>query len=104
MSPNEKPAGPADYAMGFSAAGGLMVDVALKHDAESRPNFAAPIYPAIPREFQVPADAPPLFIAAASDEPLLKPVQHSVRLYTPGATPENRPSFTSIPRAATASV
>lgn len=68
--------------MGFSAGGGLTVDVALKHDAESRPDFAAPIYPVIPNEFQVPADAPPLFIAAASDDPLLKPVQHSVRLYT----------------------
>jgi len=68
--------------MGFSAGGGVTVDVALKHDSESRPDFAAPIYPVIPNDFQVPADAAPLFIAAASDDPLLKPVQHSVRLYT----------------------
>ena len=68
--------------MGFSAGGGVTVDVALKHDAESRPDFAAPIYPVIPADFQVPADAPPLFIAAANDDPLLNPVQHSVRLYT----------------------
>jgi len=68
--------------MGFSAGGGVTVDVALKHDAESRPDFAAPIYAVVPSQFQVPADAPPLFIAAASDDPLLKPVQHSVRLYT----------------------
>jgi acetyl esterase/lipase len=31
--------------MGFSSGGGVTVDVALKHDAESRPDFVAPIYP-----------------------------------------------------------
>ena len=66
--------------MGFSSGGGVTVDVALKHDAESRPDFVAPIYPIIPKQFQVPPDAPPLFVAAANDDAILKPVQHSVRL------------------------
>ena len=42
--------------------------------------FAAPIY-AVWREQPVPADAPPLFLAHASDDPLVSP-QESLRLYT----------------------
>ena len=64
-----------------TASEDLEVDVALKHDAENRPDFVAPIYPVIPKQFQVPSDAPPLFVAAANDDAIPKPVQHSVRLY-----------------------
>lgn len=76
--------------MGFSAGAGVTVDVALKHDAESRPDFVAAIYPVIPKEPKVPSDAPPLFVAAANDDALLKPVEHSLRLY--GAWSEARKS------------
>jgi acetyl esterase/lipase len=58
--------------MGFSAGGTLTSAVALHHDAASRPDFAAPIYAylGVIDEIQVPKDAPPLFIVAASDDQL----------------------------------
>jgi acetyl esterase/lipase len=65
--------------MGFSAGGRVTIGVALEHDAQSRPNFAAPIYGALWEEITVPADAPPLFIALASDDELA--VDPSVALY-----------------------
>jgi acetyl esterase/lipase len=65
--------------MGFSAGGRVTVGVALEHDAESRPNFAAPIYGALWEELAVPADAPPLFIALANDDELA--VDPSIALY-----------------------
>jgi acetyl esterase/lipase len=68
--------------MGFSAGGYVTTGVALHHDAESRPNFAAPIYPAAPEDLTVPADAPPLFIVQADDDPGLPTVNNSVRIYT----------------------
>ena len=56
--------------VGFSAGGHLAVGVASRHDAGSRPDFAAAVYP--PRTgLAVPADAPPLFLAAAADDPLV---------------------------------
>lgn len=54
--------------MGFSAGGILTMSVVMKHDAESRPNFAAPIYGGSTEGQAVPADAPPLFIAVADDD------------------------------------
>jgi acetyl esterase/lipase len=36
--------------LGFSAGGYVATSVALHHDAESRPNFAAPIYPGTPED------------------------------------------------------
>src|SRR5262249_8117446 len=36
--------------LGFSAGGYLAAAVALHHEADSRPNFAAPIYPGTPEE------------------------------------------------------
>jgi acetyl esterase/lipase len=68
--------------MGFSAGGYVAAAVALQHDSGSRPNFAAPIYPATPPEYTVPADAPPLFLAHADDDKTVSPVDHTVRLYT----------------------
>ena len=68
--------------IGFSAGGTLTAAVTLKYTAESRPDFAAPIYPYLGpmKDFPAPSDAPPMFIAAASDDQLgLAP--DSVRLY-----------------------
>ncbi len=65
--------------MGFSAGGYLSVAVALRHDADSRPAFAAPIYPVAPEDLTVPLDAPPLFVLQANDDRL---VEHAIRLYT----------------------
>ena len=56
--------------MGFSAGGRVTAGVALEHDAQSRSNFAAPIYDALWEDITVPADAPPLFMALASDDEL----------------------------------
>lgn len=54
--------------MGFSAGGYLTVGVATQYTAESRPDFAIPIYAVSPDNYSVPADAPPLFIAVAQDD------------------------------------
>jgi acetyl esterase/lipase len=66
--------------MGFSAGGVVTTGVAARYDAESRPNFAAPIYTAPWEVATVPADAPPLFIALANDDQMA--VDASVPLYT----------------------
>lgn len=68
--------------MGFSAGGGVTVGVAFGYKADSRPAFLAPIYPGGEsfKDLTVPKDAPPMFIAAATDDNLgLAPV--SVALY-----------------------
>ena len=54
--------------MGFSAGGYLTVGVATRYTAESRPDFAIPIYAVAPEGYQPPPDAPPLFIAVAYDD------------------------------------
>lgn len=56
--------------MGFSAGGTVTAGVAFTYDAQSRPDFAAPIYPYIGSfgNPPVPSDAPPMFIAAASND------------------------------------
>lgn len=54
--------------MGFSAGGYLTVGAATQYTSESRPDFAAPIYAVAPAGYQVPADAPPLFVAVAYDD------------------------------------
>lgn len=56
--------------IGFSAGGMVATGVAFKYDKSSRPDFAAPIYPYIGSfgDPPVPADAPPLFIAGATDD------------------------------------
>src|SRR5947209_9272258 len=56
--------------MGFSAGGRVTAGVALEHDTDSRPNFAAAIYGALWEDLAVPAGAPPLFIALANDDEL----------------------------------
>jgi lysophospholipase L1-like esterase/acetyl esterase/lipase len=58
--------------MGFSAGGALTLGVGLSYSAANRPDFIAPIYPKtdIFGEIKVPADAPPAWICAASDDQL----------------------------------
>ncbi len=58
--------------MGFSAGGNLVAGVAQSYDAESRPDFIAPIYGYLfsVLDGKVPADAPPCFMALADDDPI----------------------------------
>ncbi|HEX4771630.1 MAG TPA: alpha/beta hydrolase [Bryobacteraceae bacterium] len=58
--------------IGFSAGGTIAAAVGLRYSPDSRPAFVAPIYGAasIFKNFPVPADAPPLFLAAAQDDSL----------------------------------
>jgi acetyl esterase/lipase len=60
--------------MGFSAGGFVTLSTALNYDRASRPDFAAPIYPAPPQEAPVPADAPPLFLLTADDDAMASAV------------------------------
>jgi acetyl esterase/lipase len=69
--------------MGFSAGGTVAASVAYNYTAETRPDFVAPIYLAyswVIKTNGVPADAPPMFILAATDDPL-RLASHSVDLY-----------------------
>ncbi len=65
---------------GFSAGGGVVMGAVMQHDAQTRPDFAALIYPAYRTATPVPADAPPLFIALAGDDQLVPPIS-GTRLY-----------------------
>jgi acetyl esterase/lipase len=58
--------------IGFSAGGSVAAGAALHYQPDGRPAFVAPIYPATDRfkNDVVPADAPPMFIAAATDDNL----------------------------------
>jgi len=58
--------------IGFSAGGTVSAGVAFRYAPEGRPVFAAVIYGAAGRlkDLPVPADAPPMFIAAATDDNL----------------------------------
>ena len=69
--------------IGFSAGGTVTASVAYSYAPESKPDFAAPIYPYMGavEKMPVPADAPPLFIAAATDDQLGL-ASHSVQLYS----------------------
>ena len=67
--------------IGFSAGGFVTAEVALHYAPEGRPAFVGLIYGgALSKDAPVPADAPPMFIAAATDDSLgLAP--QSVALY-----------------------
>ncbi|MGB2592712.1 MAG: alpha/beta hydrolase [Candidatus Acidiferrum sp.] len=58
--------------IGFSAGGTVAAGVAFRYAPEGRPAFVAPIYAAASlfKDAPVPADAPPMFIAAATDDNL----------------------------------
>jgi acetyl esterase/lipase len=66
--------------LGFSAGGGVATGTATEYDAGERPDFAALIYGAgTPKT--IPDDAPPLFILAAADDPVV-PAALSKRLFS----------------------
>jgi acetyl esterase/lipase len=68
--------------IGFSAGGTVTAEVAFRYKPEGRPAFVAPIYSGgtMAKDLSVPPDAPPMFIAAATDDSLgLAP--DSVALY-----------------------
>jgi lysophospholipase L1-like esterase len=68
--------------MGFSAGGTLAGATAFNYTAANKPDFDAPIYGYVPPGLltKIADDAPPMFIAAATDDQLgLAP--HSVELY-----------------------
>jgi acetyl esterase/lipase len=69
--------------VGFSAGGTVTASVAFTHEADSRPNFSAPIYLQYTWVIKadVPNDATPMFLLAATDD-ALGLASHSVRLYT----------------------
>ncbi len=57
--------------LGFSSGGVVAIGTSIQYDRGSRPDFAASIYPAPSRvDVSVPADSPPLFLLAASDDSL----------------------------------
>jgi acetyl esterase/lipase len=57
--------------LGFSSGGVVASGAAMRYDEESRPDFAAPIYPAPSGTgIAAPADAPPLFLLVANDDPI----------------------------------
>jgi len=69
--------------IGFSAGGTVTASVAYNYTPESRPDFVAPIYLAytwVNKTNGVPADAPSMFILAATDDPM-KLAAQSVDLY-----------------------
>ncbi len=68
--------------MGFSAGGTVAAATAYGYTPANKPDFDAPIYAYFPVEMQanVPADAPPMFIAAATDD-AYNLQQHSLSLY-----------------------
>ena len=68
--------------IGFSAGGTVAAAAGFGYTPESRPAFVAPIYAAVAsmKNAPVPSDAPPLFLAAATDDQLnLAP--DSIQLY-----------------------
>jgi len=65
--------------MGFSAGAYTTMRVVLDSPAADRPDFAAPIYGAMDDQTP-PKDAPPLFIAAAQDDPTV-PVTKSLAIF-----------------------
>ncbi|MEP6756267.1 MAG: alpha/beta hydrolase [Chthonomonadales bacterium] len=54
--------------IGFSAGAAVTMGVVMDHKAESRPDFAAPIYGGGTGGAPVPTDAMPMFILVASDD------------------------------------
>ncbi|HEY2146163.1 MAG TPA: alpha/beta hydrolase [Steroidobacteraceae bacterium] len=65
--------------MGFSAGAALTMGVALDHDPDSRPDFAAPIYGYMD-DVAPPANAAPVFIVATQADKLV-PSDRSIMIY-----------------------
>jgi acetyl esterase/lipase len=58
--------------LGFSAGGVVTTAVSMDPEAANRPSFTGAIYPGAWPVDAVPADAPPLFVAAAADDSITK--------------------------------
>lgn len=58
--------------MGGSSGGTIAAAIGYNHTAENRPDFIAPLYPYVRSiiNLDVPIDAPPMFIVAATDDQL----------------------------------
>lgn len=56
--------------IGFSAGGTVAMGTVFQESGTSRPDFVAPIYPNLTPfyDMEIPKDAPPLFVCAASDD------------------------------------
>jgi acetyl esterase/lipase len=67
--------------LGFSAGGWVAAAVALEGRGESRPDFAAPIYAALPDDVTAPPNPMPLFLVHADDDKTVIPLRTSIRLY-----------------------
>jgi acetyl esterase/lipase len=67
--------------MGFSAGGYLTLSVAFHNDAESMPDFVAPIYALAPEPLPANPERIPMFLACAADDPLVPPAENSVKVY-----------------------
>ncbi len=67
--------------LGFSAGGWVTVGVAIEGRGDSRPDFAAPIYAAMPDDVTAPPNPMPLFLVHADDDDTVNPRRTSIRLY-----------------------
>ncbi|HEY0105519.1 MAG TPA: hypothetical protein VGB91_05490 [Rhizomicrobium sp.] len=56
--------------LGFSAGAMVTYGVLTSAPAQDMPDFAAPLYYSLSPKVPVPTEAPPLFLAAASDDPI----------------------------------
>jgi len=66
--------------LGFSAGGYLTAEVAIHHAPEGRLAFVAVIYGGYEGDAPVPMDAPPMFVAAATDDQI-GPAPATIALY-----------------------
>jgi acetyl esterase/lipase len=66
--------------MGYSAGGNVVMNVALQHDSDSRPDFVSAIYTAMPDDVPLPDDTPPLFVLCTADDEMAS--ASSTRLYS----------------------
>jgi acetyl esterase/lipase len=69
--------------LGFSAGGVVATGVATQYEADSRPNFAALLYSPVWQDLAVAADAPPLFLAFANDDPAFSLIWDGILLLYP---------------------
>ncbi|WP_433575391.1 alpha/beta hydrolase [Nocardia brasiliensis] len=67
--------------LGSSAGGLVTVGAATTYDEAQRPDFASVLYPPTWHEYTVPADAPPLFVTFAADDPDAGVVDGNLDLY-----------------------
>ncbi len=65
--------------VGYSAGGSVVLNVALTHEPDCRPDFVAAIYTGSWEDVPIPADAPALFILCAADDAMASP--NSISLY-----------------------